>query len=112
MVDDKKIQGHWFLVVNFETLLKEGFFIDIFLLLLSKIRKMATIIGFNLDSDFKITNEKAYYNKVTITLGLENEKCKTMYNFDFKNVPEEIREEIFEKLKPYFKEGESKIIDY
>lgn len=70
------------------------------------------VIGFNLDADFKITNELAYYNKVSIIFGVKNDKCKTMYNFDFKDLPVELREEIFEKLKPYFKEGESKVIDY
>lgn len=70
------------------------------------------IIGFNLDSDFKITNELAYYKKVSIVLGVKDDTNKIMYNFDFKGLPEELMQEMFEKLKPYFKEGESKVIDY
>lgn len=69
-------------------------------------------IGFDLDNDFKITNDLAYYSRITITLGVENDKFKTLYNYDFKSVPKELREEIFEKLKPYFTEGQSEFVDY
>lgn len=70
------------------------------------------VIGFNLEADYKITNDNAYYDKVSVTFGVENNGTKILYTYDFKKLPKELRDELFDKMKPYFTEGHSEVIDY